>query len=116
MRFPEGLELLIELLRDGHKHNAGVLVGSHDAHDVGPDTEEGRIALGLIRHRFLFRQTQKTLVKSGLQFMGLYSADPFCCRRSPPDSPRCTTTGGSGRSGRVSAWRGTCTGDWASCV
>ncbi|GAA3475590.1 ATP-binding protein [Streptomyces yanii] len=39
----EGLELLLELMRDGRKHNAAVYVGSHDTDDIGPaDSEKGR--------------------------------------------------------------------------
>jgi hypothetical protein len=54
---PEGLDLLLELVRDGRKHGAGVLVGSHDPDDIGPDTEVGRIVRGLFPRRHLFRQT-----------------------------------------------------------
>lgn len=31
----EGLELLLELMRDGRKHNAAAYVGSHDPDDIG---------------------------------------------------------------------------------
>jgi hypothetical protein len=69
---PEGLDLLLELLRDGRKHDAGCLVGSHDADDIGPSgTEMGMVVRGLIKRRFLFRQTDAELAKRGLAFMDL---------------------------------------------
>jgi hypothetical protein len=68
---PEGLDLLLELLRDGRKHGAGVLVGSHDPEDIGPNTETGRIVRGLIPRRHLFRQTNKELARRGLDFLDL---------------------------------------------
>lgn len=68
---PEGQDLLLELLRDGRKNNAGVLLGSHDADDIGPDTKQGRILRGLIPRRHLFRQTNKVLARRGLAFLGL---------------------------------------------
>ncbi|MEU9072076.1 ATP-binding protein [Streptomyces sp. NPDC048306] len=68
---PEGLDLLLELLRDGRKHGAGVLVGSHDSEDIGPNTETGRIVRGLIPRRHLFRQTNHELARRGLEFLGL---------------------------------------------
>ena len=69
---PEGLELLLEMVRDGRKHNAGALVGSHDANDIGPsDNEVGQIVQGLFRRRMLFRQTDRTLARRALAFLGL---------------------------------------------
>jgi hypothetical protein len=68
---PEGQDLLLELLRDGRKNNAGVLLGSHDAHDIGPESEQGRILRGLIPRRHLFRQTNEVLARRGLAFLGL---------------------------------------------
>ncbi|WP_328541222.1 ATP-binding protein [Streptomyces sp. NBC_00371] len=73
---PEGLDLLLELVRDGRKHNAGVLVGSHDPDDIGPDTEVGRIVRGLFPRRHLFRQTNKELARRGLDFLDLDTGDP----------------------------------------
>ncbi|WUW19306.1 ATP-binding protein [Streptomyces sp. NBC_01463] len=73
---PEGLDLLLELLRDGRKHGAGVLVGSHDPEDIGPNTETGRIVRGLIPRRHLFRQTNKELARRGLDFLDLDPNDP----------------------------------------
>ncbi|MFE4205401.1 ATP-binding protein [Streptomyces goshikiensis] len=72
----EGLELLLELLRDGRKRNAAALVGSHDGDDIGPaDSEKGTIIRGLIPHRLLFRQTSRTLAARGLEFLGVDSTD-----------------------------------------
>lgn len=69
---PEGLELLIELLRDGRKHNAGALLGSHDSYDFGiSDAELGTIVRGLIPRRALFRHTDPVLARRGLEFLGL---------------------------------------------
>ena len=73
----EGLELLLELIRDGRKHHAAAYLGSHDADDIGPaDSEKGAIIRGLIPHRFLFRQTTRTLAQRGLEFLGVDAADP----------------------------------------
>lgn len=73
---PEGLELLIELLRDGRKHNAGALLGSHDPYDFGiSDAELGTIVRGLIPRRWLFRHTDPVLARRGLEFLGLDAND-----------------------------------------
>ncbi|GAA1923658.1 ATP-binding protein [Streptantibioticus ferralitis] len=73
---PEGLKLLLELLRDGRKHDAGVLVGSHDGEDIGPsDTEMGQVVRGLIKRWFLFRQTDAELARRGLAVMGLPASE-----------------------------------------
>lgn len=73
----EGLELLLELMRDGRKHNAAAYVGSHDPDDIGPaDSEKGAIIRGLIPHRLLFRQTTRTLAERGLEFLGVDATDP----------------------------------------
>ncbi|RII06954.1 AAA-like domain protein [Streptomyces sp. YIM 130001] len=74
-RSPEGKDLTLELLRDGRKNNAGLFLGSHDADDIGDDTEEGRILRGLIPRRHLFRQTNGILARRGLSFLGLDPAD-----------------------------------------
>lgn len=72
----EGLELLLELMRDGRKHNAAAYVGSHDPDDIGPaDSEKGAIIRGLIPHRLLFRQTTRTLAARGLEFVGVDATD-----------------------------------------
>lgn len=72
----EGLELLLELLRDGRKHNAAAYVGSHDPEDIGPsDSEKGAIVRGLIPHRMVFRQTSRTLAARALEFIGMDGDD-----------------------------------------
>ncbi|WP_326615267.1 ATP-binding protein (plasmid) [Streptomyces scopuliridis] len=71
----EGLELLLELMRDGRKHHAAY-VGSHDPDDIGPaNSEKGAIIRGLIPHRLLFRQTTRTLAARGLEFLGVDATD-----------------------------------------
>ncbi|MFE7244963.1 ATP-binding protein [Streptomyces sp. NPDC057580] len=73
----EGLELLLELMRDGRKHDAAAYVGSHDPNDIGPaDSEKGAIIRGLIPHRLLFRQTTRSLAERGLEFLGVDATDP----------------------------------------
>ncbi|MEU8708665.1 ATP-binding protein [Streptomyces sp. NPDC048565] len=72
----EGLELLLELMRDGRKHNAAAYVGSHDPDDIGPaNSEKGAIIRGLIPHRLLFRQTTRALASRGLEFLGVDATD-----------------------------------------
>lgn len=72
----EGLELLLELIRDGRKHNAAAYLGSHDPYDIGPaDSEKGAIIRGLIPHRLLFRQTTRQLAARGLEFLGVDATD-----------------------------------------
>ncbi len=69
---PEGLRLLLELVRDGRKHHAAVFAGSHDPEDIGPSGSKlGQVLLGLIPRRFLFRHTSAELARRGLQFLGL---------------------------------------------
>ncbi|GAA3808553.1 ATP-binding protein [Streptomyces chiangmaiensis] len=73
----EGLELLLELMRDGRKHYAAAYVGSHDPDDIGPaNSEKGQIIRGLIPHRAMFRQTTRALAVRGLDFLGVDSTDP----------------------------------------
>ncbi|MFJ2774702.1 ATP-binding protein [Streptomyces sp. NPDC087300] len=73
---PEGCELLLEVVRDGRKHNSGALVGSHDPNDIGPaDSEIGQVILGLIPRRFLFRHTDRHLAIRGLRFLGCDPGD-----------------------------------------
>ncbi|MCX4673669.1 ATP-binding protein [Streptomyces sp. NBC_01381] len=68
---PEGCELLLEVVRDGRKHNSAALVGSHDPNDIGPaDSEIGQVILGLIPRKFLFRHTDRELARRGLRFLG----------------------------------------------
>ncbi|SEG85692.1 AAA-like domain-containing protein [Actinacidiphila yanglinensis] len=74
---PEGQELLLEMLRDGRKNNAAAFMGSHDPNDIGPeDSHLGPVLRGLITHRLLFRQSDRTLARRGLDFLGLDPGDP----------------------------------------
>ncbi|MEV7471430.1 ATP-binding protein [Streptomyces kronopolitis] len=69
---PEGMALLLELVRDGRKHNAGCLVGSHDGEDIGPEASAtGQVIRGLFPRKYLFRQTDVALAKRGLAFLDL---------------------------------------------
>ncbi|WP_411146434.1 ATP-binding protein [Streptomyces sp. x-80] len=73
---PEGMALLLELVRDGRKHNAGCLVGSHDGEDIGPEASAtGQVIRGLFPRKFLFRQTDVALAKRGLAFLDLDPTD-----------------------------------------
>ncbi|WP_438490781.1 ATP-binding protein [Streptomyces sp. S186] len=73
---PEGMALLLELVRDGRKHKAGVLAGSHDGEDIGPEASAtGQVIRGLFPRKFLFRQTDVTLAKRGLAFLDLDPTD-----------------------------------------
>ncbi|MBD0742999.1 ATP-binding protein [Streptomyces sp. CBMA152] len=88
----EGLELLLELTRDGRKHLAAAYVGSHDPDDIGPaDSDKGAIVRGLIPHRLLFRQTSRSLAARGLDFLGVDATDAdlldTVTRLSPLDLP-----------------------------
>ncbi|WP_394426952.1 ATP-binding protein [Streptomyces sp. SGAir0957] len=72
----EGLDLVLELLRDGRKHKAAAYLGSHDADDIGPSSsEKGLIIRGLIPHKLVFRQTDRKLAARALDFIGLDPAD-----------------------------------------
>ncbi|MEJ8653677.1 ATP-binding protein [Streptomyces sp. MS1.AVA.3] len=73
---PEGMSLLLELVRDGRKHNAGCLVGSHDGEDIGPEASAtGQVIRGLFPRKLLFRQTDVALARRGLAFLDLDPAD-----------------------------------------
>ncbi|TBO59456.1 ATP/GTP-binding protein [Streptomyces kasugaensis] len=73
---PEGMALLLELVRDGRKHNAGCLVGSHDGEDIGPEASAtGQVIRGLFPRKLLFRQTDVALARRGLAFLDLDPAD-----------------------------------------
>lgn len=69
---PEGLDLVLEMVRDGRKNNAAAFLASHDAEDIGPsDNRKGAIIRGLIPRKSLHRQPDQTLAKRGLEFLGL---------------------------------------------
>ncbi|MGA5564261.1 ATP-binding protein [Streptomyces platensis] len=73
---PEGMSLLLELVRDGRKHDAGVFAGSHDGEDIGPkESAAGQVIRGLFPRKFLFRQTDVALARRGLAFLDLDPGD-----------------------------------------
>ncbi|WP_435260385.1 ATP-binding protein [Streptomyces sp. 1222.5] len=60
----EGTALVHEILHDGRKHGAGLLAGSHDAEELGPDR-------GLMAYRALARTSDRERARRGLEFVGL---------------------------------------------
>jgi hypothetical protein len=66
----EGQDLVLELVRDGRKHAAGILLGSHDPADFGNETIRG-----LLSNRFLLRHRDVHLAARGLEFLNLDPAD-----------------------------------------
>ncbi|MEU1533936.1 ATP-binding protein [Streptomyces fagopyri] len=60
----EGTALVHEILHDGRKHGAGLLAGSHDATELGPDR-------GLMAYRALARTADRERARRGLEFVGL---------------------------------------------
>lgn len=91
----EGTALVHEILHDGRKHGAGLIAGSHDARELGPDR-------GLMAYRALARTTDRERARRGLEFVGL---DP-----SNGELVRLVTTGLSpvGRRGREGEFLLTC--------
>ncbi|MFE4703104.1 ATP-binding protein [Streptomyces sp. NPDC056738] len=91
----EGTALVHEILHDGRKHGAGLLAGSHDAVELGPDR-------GLMAYRALARTADRERARRGLEFVGL----------DPDDGEllRLVTTGLSpvGRKGREGEFLLTC--------
>ncbi|MFD8952816.1 ATP-binding protein [Streptomyces xanthophaeus] len=83
----EGSALVHEILHDGRKHGAGVVLGAHDADELGKDA-------GLIAYRLLARTTDRARAAKGLKFLGLDGEDE--------DLIRLVTTGLSpvGQTGR----------------
>ncbi|MER6691308.1 ATP-binding protein [Streptomyces minutiscleroticus] len=69
----EGTALVHEILHDGRKHGAGLLAGSHDAEELGPDR-------GLMAYRALARTTNHERARRGLEFIGLNPEDPELLR------------------------------------
>lgn len=64
---PEGEREIIDFVRDGRKHAAAVLLGSHD-----PEVDFGSETLrGLIPTRILMRHRDRTLAKRGLKWLDL---------------------------------------------
>ncbi|ALV48039.1 ATP/GTP-binding protein [Streptomyces sp. 4F] len=91
----EGTALVHEILHDGRKHGAGLLAGSHDAEELGPDR-------GLMAYRALARTADRERARRGLEFVGLNPDDPALVRL--------VTTGLSpvGQSGREGEFLLTC--------
>ncbi|MFD5574756.1 ATP-binding protein [Streptomyces cadmiisoli] len=69
----EGTALVHEILHDGRKHGAGLIAGSHDAEELGPDR-------GLMAYRALARTTDRERARRGLEFIGLDPTDPELLR------------------------------------
>ncbi|ALV30729.1 ATP-binding protein [Streptomyces sp. CdTB01] len=69
----EGTALVHEILHDGRKHGAGLLAGSHDAAELGPDR-------GLMAYRALARTTDRERARRGLEFVGLDPGDDALVR------------------------------------
>ncbi|MFJ3446008.1 ATP-binding protein [Streptomyces sp. NPDC086081] len=69
----EGTALVHEILHDGRKHGAGLIAGSHDADELGPDR-------GLMAYRALARTTDRDRARRGLEFVGLDANDPELLR------------------------------------
>jgi hypothetical protein len=83
----EGASLVHEILHDGRKHGAGVILGAHDVDELGKDS-------GLLAYKVLARTSDHTRARKGLEFLGLDSEDE--------DLVRLVTTGLSpvGQAGR----------------
>ncbi|MFD7919503.1 ATP-binding protein [Streptomyces sp. NPDC059740] len=71
----EGSNLLLELIADGRKHNAGAFAGSHDPYDIGPKSEIGDKIRALLSHIFVFRHRSKALAARCLEFIDLDPTD-----------------------------------------
>lgn len=69
----EGTALVHEILHDGRKHGAGLIAGSHDAEELGPDR-------GLMAYRALARTADRERARRGLEFVGLDPNDPELLR------------------------------------
>lgn len=67
---PEGERDLRLFFRDGRKHNAAAIVASHDPADFGDERTRG-----LIKLRLVMRQTDSTLAKRALDWVGDLGAD-----------------------------------------
>lgn len=61
---PEGEAWIKDFLRDGRKHNTGVLLGSHDPADFGDPVMQG-----LIPYRFVMRHTDPALANRALTWL-----------------------------------------------
>jgi hypothetical protein len=69
---PEGENEVKELIRDGRKNQAALVLGSHDpAADFGSETLRG-----LIPTRIIMRQRDPELARRSLEFLGMDPEDP----------------------------------------
>lgn len=81
----EGTALVHEILQDGRKHGSGLIAGSHDAEELGPDR-------GLMAYRAPARTADRERARRGLDFLGLDPGDPELLRLVTTGSvPRGTT-------------------------
>lgn len=64
---PEGTAELLDHIRDGRKHRASLLLGSHDPVEDFPSDA----LRGLIPFRILMRHRDRTLAQNGLKWLGL---------------------------------------------
>ena len=62
----DGQAELQTFFRDGRKHAAAAAVGSHDPADFGDE-----VTRGLIKIRFVMRQTDETLARRAIEWLGL---------------------------------------------
>ena len=62
----DGEAELQTFFRDGRKHGAAAGVGSHDPADFGDD-----VTRGLIKTRFVMRQTDEKLARRAIEWLGL---------------------------------------------
>ena len=62
----DGEAELQTFFRDGRKHGAAAAVGSHDPADFGDE-----VTRGLIKIRFVMRQTDEKLARRALEWLGL---------------------------------------------
>jgi hypothetical protein len=60
----EGSALVHEILHDGRKHGAGVILGAHDVDELGKDA-------GLLAYKVLARTSDHARAARGLAFLGL---------------------------------------------
>jgi hypothetical protein len=68
---PEGEREIVDFVRDGRKHTAAVILGSHD-----PEADFGSATLrGLVPTRILMRQRDKTLAQRGLAWLDMDPTD-----------------------------------------
>lgn len=79
---PEGEKVVKEFVRDGRKHQAAVILGSHD-----PEADFGSETLrGLIPTRIQMRQTDKNLARKGLKWLDMDPNDEELLERLMNDT------------------------------